>query len=272
MDFNASINASGTITSPRGEFEQLTVSGTPVPLEGGGGGGGTTVSGVIANRLDTTHSPVGLWLFKGNLNDSSGNGFDLDQNSTYVESSAGSIHPAAYASVSEAIEYHGSPAASLQITGDITVQMIVFLRTLPSVGGNRFRILRYQTSGETEATNGLYALNIFDDGQLEYDAEEGAGTNIEYASGTGHRIIEGRLYHLAFIRSSNQVTFFVNGQKFGDTSSGLNAPSGGSSSFLKVGGGGNDGEATIACVKIIDSALTESQLYDEFKQTWAVIQ
>jgi hypothetical protein len=93
-----------------------------------------------------------------------------------------------------------------------------------------------QTSGETEPTNFLYSLRLdTSSAQLQYFAERGAGTDILFASNCA--IKRPNCYYLAMTRDATGtlVNMYINGHLC-STSGILNIPTGGSDTFLTIGG------------------------------------
>lgn len=224
-----------------------------------------TASG-IAVPHDTTHNPVGLYQLDESLTDTSGN------NNWYLSAVGGA--GAIYTSIVPGIRGHGfdsylrgiNATPNLAITGDLTIEMIVIVYEVPS--GTNQRLIMHGQSGETEATNVVYCIDHILGGGLRYHAEYDAGVDIIYDINDTLPI--GIPVHLALVRSSNDVTFYMNGRQIGATSSGLNAPTGGSSGYLYLGldfGNFYVLEGAIGSVKIISSALTAEQIRAEYNQT-----
>jgi hypothetical protein len=199
---------------------------------------------------DTTHTPVGLWQFDGDLTDSSGNGYDLTDAGTPCYLSCDGL-----VGLSRWSELAHVDAAPLHITGDITVEMLIEISAYSSLGYP----LLFINNGETEAANCLYGISI-SSWVPGYLAEYSSGTNITYSAARG--MLAGRVHHLAMVRSSNQVTFYLDGVAIG-TSSGLHVPTGGTTAYLCIGAisdGSSPFYGWIASVKIIASALTAAQV------------
>jgi hypothetical protein len=273
-DINSQVGPSITIVGTNGVQATTTTNQVDLSLDLTEGIALATASGVIARKLDLTHDPVGLWLFEGDLTDSSGNGATLDQSASLQEARHDNGLLAAYSD--DSTRYVSAASQSqLVITGDVTLQVIVAITKFP-VGDTEEPVtgfLKLGGSGETEPDNIVCLLGMDKNKQLYYFAEEGAGTDIDYAN-TGVILDTDTTYHIALVRENDDVTFYVNGVQFGSSSSGLNAPTGGGTTAARIGATdfGNDevGEFTISCAKVIDSALTASQVYEEYSRTWAL--
>jgi hypothetical protein len=221
----------------------------------GGGGGG------VAHYLDNTYDPVALYLLNDNLSDSSASGFNDLSLETGTEQYAdvglglrGFYFDGASKLVLDSVE------SSLQITGDITLECII---NYP-FSASELHFMYCSASGETLETNGLYQLSITANTRyLSYFAEYGSGVNISYSGSPKVVVAVSEPVLVGMVRSSNVITFYVNGKPIGDSSSTLTAPAGGTSTKLNIGTALIDG-GVISSVKVIDSALTADQMKAEF--------
>jgi hypothetical protein len=254
----------------KGSDVQIFVSGT-YDVTGSGAkvsvfGGDLHVSGTVRHRtaqhLDTKYDPVALYKLDGNLSDSSVSGLaDLTLESgieRYCPVCPGMVGFWCDASTSL---YLNSIESVVQITGDLTVECIVNPAQIFSASGDLFYCA---ASGETEASNYVYALTIIASSHvLQYFAEYSAGTNIVFPSSGS--VIPGIPVHVAMVRESNDVTFYANGQQIGAASSGLNSPSGGTSGLLHMSTTGFVG--AFCSAKIIDKALNPDEIKDEYNRS-----
>lgn len=224
-------------------------------LSAGGGGGGGGIS-----RFDLTHSPVALYHFNDNLNDSSGNGFHFDSGTpTFQEIQPNLVGLGAHGGI---IQKLGSVPA-LAILGAITIEC---LGVVTATGA--FSVASYAGSGETEATNILWQLDSVSGIDLRNFWEFGPGNN----SGTGSMFtvnhVLPRLHTpclLGITRATNGVSrAFVNGVQFGATSTVLVMPTGGTSANLQIGATSN---LMIFGLKIIAAELTPAQMAAEYNRT-----
>lgn len=219
----------------------------------------------LAQYHDTTHNPLGLWQFNGNLNDSSGNGKTLSVGAGTAR--YGDISPQL-----KGLYFDGSTRvqitdASFRLVGDMTIEMLVFIQT---IGANTAPILiSCMDSGETNTTNYLYSIYAVNPGYfLQYFYETGAGNNFSYSNTTGS-IPMGEVFHLAMVRQSNVVSFYINGKLNGAASSTLTSPDTPGTQILYIGGNVQDVSFTgaLASVKIINSALSQPQIEAEYNRT-----
>lgn len=215
-------------------------------------------------RLDTTHSPLGLWHFNGDLADASGNARTLS-----VDAGA-----AVYSELwpgHKGIDLNGTcrltnSHSSFQLTGNCTVEMVCVLNGAP----NANPVLICGASGETEATNVLYWLSFSGASRLfSWLSESGAGVDAAFALTAAALPAPGVPFHFAVTRASNVIQAYVNGVAHGPASSALTTPTGGTSGALWVGGA-----VTTLCaplllseLKIIGSALSAPQVLAEAERT-----
>jgi hypothetical protein len=221
----------------------------------------TTVSGVIGKKLGLEHSPLGLWNFEENMLDDSGNDFDFTVSAgteryTSIRGMMGFRFDAATRL------HHNVTGTSLEILGDVTMHLILCSNAFSGTQ----RYFHYTGGGETEANNGLYGNGNISGQQLTSLSEKDGGTNIEYTVSSAALNV-GELILFTTVRENNQITYYLDGVQVGDTSSGLDAPTGGTTSVLTLGNATANG--TIVSAKIIDSALTTAQVYEEFRSLWA---
>ena len=127
--------------------------------------------------------------------------------------------------------------APYQILGDITYAVRVKLDALPASNSADWFIF-CAASGETEAENILYGIGVRNNSGSYYWRvihEYGAGTNLtlDFAD----TIATGTDYDVLVVRDAvaKEYTVYVNGASIG-TQSYANAPTGGTSSVLRVGG------------------------------------
>ena len=217
---------------------------------------------VSAGKLDDSFSPVALYNFDTTVSDSSGNllpDFSVDTGQIrYARYQSGAS--GFYSENGNDILDLASSEASLQITGDLTIQITFYCRSLSNT--SIFVRQSGPAASETSADNTLYQLAVLSDGSLDYFAETGSGTDITYSTPTGI-IEEGKIYHISLVRESNILYFYVNGILL-DTSGVLSAPTDGSNGTFQIGQiGGLSILGVLSNVKIIASALTEDEIQQE---------
>jgi hypothetical protein len=102
--------------------------------------------------------------------------------------------------------------------------------------------------------------------QLSWFQEHSAGTDQSFATSAAGI---SALHLITGVRSGATITIYVDGVEVGSTT--LTVPTGGTLSKLNIGDfdGGSELSGAMACVKIIDSALTAAQVYEEFRSLWA---
>lgn len=216
----------------------------------------------VANPHGLEFSPVGLWQFNGNMNDSSGNGFTLA-----VES--GSIH---YGQLLPGIRgallvsarlFYVTFTSTLAITGDMTVECLI---NLPSYLISLRDLVSHENAGETSADNSLYGIDMVSGtGNVGFFSENNSGVDQYYALTERPPL---NPFHFAATRISNVIQFYLNGKAWGAPSSTLTAPTGGSSGRFRVGLSASFGpEGVIASLKVIASGLTPTQVASEYNRT-----
>lgn len=225
------------------------------------------------NYLDTTHSPIALWNLDGNLDDSSGNGITLVVGSGGTERYApiGGGKRGFFFDQGSYLTTASSSPTALEIVGDMTIQMLIAPASLDN--GGYASIIRFAepVSGRVDSThNNLYTIYTVTDGAanyLAYYAEKDSGpTAIDHEDASSVLPAYSQIFHFAMVRSSNEVSFYVDGTQLGSTSSGLDAPNGGTASELFVGSTSAPNQffnGVMASIKICDTALTADQILEE---------
>ena len=226
----------------------------------------------LIQKLGLEHSPVGLWLFDGNLNDSSGNGFNLSGTTSYVTNLNGPTIPqsAVYGGNNAAILSRPSRDATLAITGAITIEAY---GVFSPIGTQHIVSLGSPDSPDDEPHNIAYSLAITTN-TIAVLWETGAGTNITCTSDV-YTIPNGVPCHIVFTRSaSNPATakFYVNsincGIKSGTAATGCTDPN----CRLRIGAN-HIGASTLIfgtklfSIKIIAAELTQEEVTAEYNKT-----
>lgn len=233
------------------------------------------VSGQPLKYHTTTFSPVALWNLNGALTDSSGNSLTLTVESGGTERyatmgpGAGGLKGFWFDGATRLV--YNTTGSALQITGNMTIEMIVTLggysadAVLVSYGGNN----------STAVTNLLYnlALSATDGFGLAWSSESGTAVVSSFNS-PATSLPFGVICHLAVTRTSNVIQFYLNGQLLGSASSALTTPASGTSSVFHLGGEASSPSSqfipkftTISSVKVMASALTSAQVLSEYQAT-----
>lgn len=227
--------------------------------------GTTTTSYKYAKPHDTTYSPIALFQFNGNINDSSGNNRHLTVN-TGTE---------AYSEVSptlQGIKFNNlkltSTNAAFRLSGDMTIEFIMNMN--PDNASDWAMIFSCSGAGEGQAENFLYSLYTRTPTQNRFFTslwEYGAGVNVQFDN-TGI-VPYYQTIHIAYVREANVVSIYVNGQLYGNTSGTLLPPDGGTNTSFWVGGGLSDTNFSgiITSLKVIGRALTSIEVNSEFERT-----
>lgn len=226
----------------------------------------------------TSHSPVALYQFDGDMTDSSGNGYDLSLY-TGTERYADVVPGLRGFYFDGSTELRLMEAALTSITGDMTLEyLVVFART---VGSNSEQSPVHPALEEDElgnsAINYTWYLSFvgtalafrwfqeWDDGQDSVPDQ----VNYPHPKGIGDGLLVGVPYHVAVVRENDVVQFYLNGNPLGPPSSTLTTAQGGGGAWFVVGGeGGVDRfKGVLASVKIVTSALTANEIRAEYEDT-----
>lgn len=225
---------------------------------------GSSSSAGSITKFDTTYSPVALYNFEYNLNDSSGNGLTLTGASTFRENWPG------FVALISGVPARSSNDPILTIPGDITILSLLNMSAVPANG----QVLNFSGNGGSEnpADNFLYTLALPNQDTLQVFSESGGGVDAVFTS-TGTSAVLPKLNVPFFVgarRQSNVWTFFVQkNQPFGSSSGVLATPTDGSAAFLKLRAGTNPPE--IGSVAIYASALTDAQIKERYNTTIGAI-
>lgn len=230
--------------------------------------------------LDLTYDPVGLWRFDGSLTDLSPTGDDLsvDNGSLLYAASHEFGNRAAYFKDNQLRLRGNNPApAPLVITGDVTVQLVVFFNQTVGVDSFGTQLIGLASAGGSgaEVNNDLYTLFLNNvSGQMvpRFTWEYGTGSR-ESITGTGYNLGLGQWYHLVGVREStggslSTGSLYLNGQLIAETTS-LNDATGGASSSLWLGRDPNNAGlgylgGTVSSAKINNRALTAREIKYEW--------
>lgn len=175
----------------------------------------------------------------------------------------------AFFSAQRALNFSGSDYVDLgavsdfRISGDLTLEAWV---SFDDLNGTQPIISNY-ANGETEPTNVLYSLYLKNDNKLEMLWEYGSGSNVTVTSTIPADIAANKWYHVAATRdvSSNQATFYLNGQQLGTTINYSNDPSGGSSTITYIGRqqwSGTYLDGKLDEVRIWDVVRTQAEIFE----------
>lgn len=217
---------------------------------------------------DTTHSPVALYQFNGDMLDSSGNGLHLSKFTGLERYTWLAPGLRCFFFDGETSLRRPGNDALLTITGALTIELI-FLYT-PSTFTGTFLSFGGGAVPARPATNVLYEL-IFD---LIISWQRSTSSGAIFFNSTA-ATPDFLPIHYAVTRSSGAsqiVKFYVNGDLV-DTSGSLLAPTGGTSSRLWVGSDDNPLVTfdfmvwSMASLKIIPSELTKHEIKQECNRT-----
>jgi hypothetical protein len=258
-DFQGNLTKDGVDVATVDDLSAASGTGYVVP-----------VSGTIVRPLSNSYDPIGLWVFDGDLTDSSGNGNDL----TAEVGSSNIVRIAPYlqgnAFAGDTILVAGDDS-DLELTGDATIQAIVIYAADTIVSATKTIAGQTGPSGDgVDANNFLMRMSLNTTDSVAYFAEDTGGANISFTSA---QKLNGRArtaHHLAIVRENDDVTVYIDGVRY-DSSSGLSAPVDGSATRFRIGGdissgaGDNFFTGVIASVKYNDFALSDAQIRREYE-------
>ena len=225
---------------------------------------GTGITGRA--ELDTTHTPVALYNFNGNLEDSSATEADLTKGAGNNRFYPNLLFSGSQSAYFDGSTYYTAPQDSdLEITGDLTILVITNVSADPS---GYIHFLSHAGTNDGEEDNFLYGLYLNSNEELYWFTETGSGTNVDYTL-TGYPIPLHRWVMIGVTRTSNVLQFWMNGSKLGSSTT-LTAPTGGTNGQLYIGaeipGNQYRFKGHMKSIKIIASALTEAQMMAEFEK------
>ncbi len=245
--------------------------------------GGTSALSILRDPkvLDTTHSPVGLWWFDGDLTDETTND-DLSVNAGTLQYTASHEHGRQAARLRDnAVRLLGAaPApAPLLVTGDVTVEAVVLFDT--TVGTDTFGTTLIGCNGiggnAAASQNALYSLQasgLYGTGQMVPQFLWENSETYQYIDDENMLLTLGQWYHIVGVREAAggglcDGRLYVNGQLI-DEQTDLPYPTDGSASRMTVGrdtngaGGGWLG-GIISSAKVIDRALSAREVLGEYQ-------
>lgn len=215
---------------------------------------------------DTTDNPIVLYQFQNNINDSSGDGYHLTVTSgteRYTD-----IYPG-----TRGFNFDGAtrltyadPGRALQITGAITIAMLIKVNYV-DIGGSNVFLYSYEGNGDVSApTNVLHSI-YFDNAAASKTGwfhEFSTGQNQTYTINNLPNLMQ--LCHFAVTRTSgNVIQFYLNGLPLGPASGVLpNPATGGTTAILNIGSNGTTpilfGGFVAASFAIYGSALSAANI------------
>lgn len=250
----------------------------------------------LPNKHDTTHSPVALYQFEDNLNDSSGNGLHL----SFALLPANPIQSEKYCDILPGLRgvYFNqdffleriSNDPLLTITGAITIEAIIFMSDMTSDGGGGAYVVSFGGNSGLEVDNNLYSLFMksttfpglpfgigIGGGDMDMTWEYGViPVTVTYRD-TVHFVPRGIPVHIAITRSSGPnpvVRTYISGTLTSTSAAFVGkAATGGTTSRLRIGI--DQGEISnfssyyggITSIKIIASQLSDAEVKAEYNRT-----
>ena len=233
-----------------------------------GAGGAAAAATPAIGSLDTTNTPVGLWLFDDDLTDSSGNGLTLTAEAgtaSYTELGGKTwIHFDGALRLIEA-----TTAASLAILGDMTCTVVMKWLVPPSTTA-QYIVNKGDAGDAAENTNANYVL-YQSSTLLKYLHEYGVGTNSTIAQITTPTTTHlfSSPFMLTMVRDGTNILMYIGAQLMSTTSVSGQTPTGGGSGDLYIGDDSDGSDFLTDClisgVKITASALSAAQVKAEYE-------
>lgn len=232
-------------------------------------------------KLNPQFDCQGLWNFEGNLLDTSGlaPAADLtDRGGISPSFSYSQDYTGAKCLMSRGVNRGLESAAGiarLQLTGDVTIQSVVWF---PTFGFDSFgvNLMNFEgtAGGSNPADNNIYAILV--DGNNanrmcpRMTWEAAAGGSFFSVIDTDFTLDNGRWYHIVGVRDGTDARLYVNGALVKAESS-VTATGGGTNSRVRIGEGttvvqGLAEGTLISSAKISNRALTAGEIAQEFNR------
>jgi hypothetical protein len=160
-----------------------------------------------------------------------------------------------------------APNANLQLTGDMTAEMILHIHApAGQLGGGISTFFAYGSSLETEVTNTVYQLQTASATGVGFVWSSESGAGVDSTVSTADCIPFGRIIYLAATRESDEVKIYVDGV-LASTLGTATTPTGGGDSKLYLAS--NASGLTLNCTiwsarfkNTADSAAAVRATYD----------
>lgn len=173
----------------------------------------------------------------GTRSDSSTNGYDLTDNNTVTQATGRFNFGNAAQFTAANNEYlNNVDPTNLQILGDLTVSLCIYLDTLPSASNIYIIAEVGKSSGGPETDNRSWLLYVDENGDITVGHEYGASGTNEFNTFTSANLTTGTWYHLVFRRDATGNTFDLAINNVSETqASYTNDATGGTAGDLLVG-------------------------------------
>jgi hypothetical protein len=215
--------------------------------------------------LDTTHDPVALYSFDGDMLDRSGNSRDLT-----VEAGVEAYSSQSYPSSLNAFRFNGSTnlihntaVADIRVTGSCTIMFAI--EALSNAGGV---IVDHGVPGAfaSSTENSVYEIAALTTSLLlRYFHEWALGVDVSMSAVLAGRIRVNTPHLVAVVRddTAGTVSLWIDGRFIAELGSFSDPPSDGANGRLRVGGyAGSRINAMICSLAIYDFAMTEDQIVE----------
>lgn len=222
--------------------------------------------------FDNSNSPIGCWRFNQTVADFSGNGLDLSFSGSAAYAQ---VYPGKWGAAlnSGAFLNNATTGGIAMLTGDVTFQVILQLDD--NVAGTALNLCQFGATGETLATNVLYALRLNSMAsfprRVAWLSESGAGVDATFtSSGSASFGLIHNLVHVWGRRAGNVVSLGINGQQIGPSSAALTTPSGGTASSLYICGepaAGTPVPLIVFSAKLNNTALSDAAILADYNST-----
>jgi hypothetical protein len=159
---------------------------------------------------DLTFDPIEIWQFDGTMSAS------INSGNTLTVSTGSERYGPSPTIGGQSFFFGGdtrltsSVTASLQLTGAMTLEMLVYPASPTSAASQEYVLVRHQTGGEAENTNALYSVSLgasVSGGEtgpnvLTAFFESGSGADTNLVTSPLFSIEPGRWHHIAYTRTS----------------------------------------------------------------------
>lgn len=217
------------------------------------------------NYLDLDDDPVALWNFDDTIAAVRGPDFSVSALGTTTQIAFTDMAPGFRCIEIQGAQLVAPITANLQITGDLSIEMIVFYDSSPT----NHIMLSMGGTGGTAASNKLYEMFFVSPNyprNWRFNWENGIAVAQSFSTPNTalspslppiHNIIS-----LGWRRQNNVLTPWLSGRKFSVDSGVVAAPTGGASAFLTLGGDAltaNNTSFLCASLAIYDYARSDAQ-------------
>lgn len=217
-----------------------------------------------ARNLPITSNTLALWTFENTTNDLvQGISIQGSYSTPYYTELLPGVFGLAMCTGSK---YYTPITPSLQILGDMTIEMLLRMRLDTSPSTFVYFSCSPTTGSETEAKNVLFQLQRDQYEGFHYFSESGAGVNF-LTNNWPIAPLHGKTQLISFTRKDGIGTLYIDGVSYGDKA--IDMASGGTSSRFMLGGQDSEGPGfgTVGSLRIENRARTANEIKIDYNWT-----